>query len=142
MISGYFDSAGRPYIQGLLVLPRLDIEGLVELLVDTGADVTSLHQPDVENLRVPLDQLAEQTSIIGVGGLSAYLTEEAILLFHEDDGTIRGYHVELAITLSRPSGLELPSLLGQDVLRRWSLQHDPAISRLEATVRQADFTLQ
>ena len=140
MISGRFDYSGRPYVQGRLTLPRLHIEGLVEFLVDTGADITSLHQPDVENLRIPQDQLAEQTSVLGVGGLGVYLTEEAVLLFNEGDGTIRGYHVKLAITPSRPSGLHLPSLLGQDVLRRWNLHHDPTTGRLEATVRQADFT--
>ena len=47
---------------------------------------------------------------------------------------------DLEIRIGRPEevGGGLPSVLGQDVLGRWVMVHDPAIGRLQFHVRSAD----
>ena len=59
MISGYFDSNGRPTIHGMVVIPELDIWDGVDFLVDTGADMTCLHSADIEQLGIDLGLLRD-----------------------------------------------------------------------------------
>lgn len=48
MLRGRFGHASkRPYIQGRLFIPRLDIWSDISFLVDTGADKTTLLLPTV-----------------------------------------------------------------------------------------------
>ena len=41
----------RPYTSALVRLPRLGVSAYMDLLVDTGADFTSIHWTDRERLR-------------------------------------------------------------------------------------------
>jgi len=62
VIVGGFDVRGRPYVQGVVELRRLNISEPVLFLLDTGADTNCLHSKDALNLRIPrerLDNLAE-----------------------------------------------------------------------------------
>ena len=54
MIEGYFDRHGRPYLQGRLIIERLQVDGPIEFLVDTGSDGTVLHPKDGQLLNVVL----------------------------------------------------------------------------------------
>ena len=57
MLKGSFDpTSGRPYIEGLLVIPALGVDEVVSFLVDTGSDVTCLMPAD--GVRFGIDYLA------------------------------------------------------------------------------------
>ena len=140
MIIGEFDDRGRPYVEGRVIIPRLNINGIVRFLLDTGADRTCLHPRDARRARMPFNQLGNRRTSRGIGGSSSYFSETTILAF-VDKPQMRFYELELLIAEPHESNEELPSLLGRDVINHWYMQYDPAVTRLECTVRYADYTL-
>ena len=58
MILGSFDADGRPYMQGRLFFPRLQLDAYIDFLVDTGADVTTLHPPDSITMGIQFGDLS------------------------------------------------------------------------------------
>ena len=135
MIRGRFDHYRRPYVLGRLILPRWNIQGEVDFLVDTGADSTIIHPYDGHRLRVPFPELESEIVSVGIGGRHPYCPENAVLLF-EDGAGLREYHCEVLI--GRPSGNSdrLPSLLGRPLLNRWRMLYDPTDDRLTMTHRE------
>lgn len=109
-------------------------------MLDTGADNTSLHPLAARRARIPFSQLGNRANSRGIGGMSSYFREPALLVF-DDDAQSRIYSVELRIAEPNESNLGLPSLLGRNVINRWYIQYDPVNFRLECAVRYADFTL-
>ena len=140
MIIGEFDDRGRPYVEGRVIIQRLNINGIVRFLLDTGADRTCLHPRDARRARMPFDQLGNRRTSRGIGGSSSYFSETTILAF-VDKPQMRFYELELLIAEPHERNEELPSLLGRDVINHWYMQYDPAVTRLECTVRYADYTL-
>ena len=111
MIAGYFDERGRPYVRGLVRIPRLNVVGRVNFLVDTGASVTSLSPNDGDNLLVPVSELINPATQHGIAGTRTYYREPAVILF--SDGTEwRRFDVELYIAPADTATRYLPSLLG------------------------------
>ena len=90
---------------------------------------------------MPIEKLRRRTEYRGIGGRSRYYREPALLGFDDQDHT-RHYVIELLVAEPTSEGEGLPSLLGRDIVNRWYMQYDPGTSRLECTVRHADFTLQ
>ena len=135
MIRGRFDHQGRPYVQGWLILPRLNIQGDVEFLVDTGADSTIIHPLDGQKLGVPFGELQGEIVSVGIGGSHPYFPEDAILLF-EDDVRLRQYRCEVLI--GKPSDIlnRLPSLLGRSLLNHWRMVYDRTDNLLTMTHRE------
>lgn len=145
MIAGYFDPDGSPYIVARIKVPRLNAEGTFPLLVDTGADNTSLHLRDAIQLlstkamrgsikkiwgmiRKRFGLLGNPTPIGGVGGTATYLREPAQIIFTHVDGTRQGFLIDLDIVKPANFGsrrlqqqLELPSLLGMDILSQFRM---------------------
>ena len=109
-------------------------------LFDTGADVTCLHPADAKNVDLPFARLRDEVSYRGVGGTSPYFVEPALLSF-TDEIKARLYAIQLLIAEPNESNEALPSLLGRDVINNWRIEYDPTMSRLECTVRHADFTI-
>ena len=141
MILGDFGRNGRPFIQGRLFIPRLRVQGDIDLLVDTGADRTVLHPRDSRRLKLPYKQLQASMNMSGIGGSNRYFVEEAYLFF-ADGQHIRVYNILIGVLRSsQPDALKLPSLLGRDILDKWWMRYDPPNKRLEFTVKSADFTL-
>lgn len=134
MIQGRFDHQGRPCVQGWLILPRLNIQGEVEFLVDTGADSTIIHPLDGQKLGVPFEELQNEIVSVGIGGSHPYFPEDAILLF-EDDARLRQYRCEVLV--GQPSDIlnRLPSLLGRSLLNHWRMVYDPSDDLLTMTHR-------
>ena len=110
-------------------------------MLDTGADNTSLHPLAARRARIPFSQLGNRANSRGIGGMSSYFREPALLVFDDGD-QLRIYSVELRIAEPSESNLPLPSLLGRNVINRWYMQYDPVNTRLECVVRNADFSLE
>jgi hypothetical protein len=139
VILGSFDGTGHPFVEGRVIIPRLQINHTVRFLLDTGADFTCLHQDDAEYLAIPFDQLADRRNSRGIGGRSAYFREPAVLSFIDGPLT-RLYRVNLLVAEPNRSSAGLPSLLGRNVINHWYMQYDPTNDRLDCTVRHADYT--
>ena len=62
MLRGRFgDSTGRPYIEGRLIIPRLNIKSDMSFLVDTGADRSLLMPGDGRRLAIDYSKLGQPT---------------------------------------------------------------------------------
>ena len=140
MIVGKFDEYGRPYIEGRLIIPRLNVDRRMTFLLDTGADRTCLHPRDTGRARIPIEELGRPMESRGVGGTSSYYREPTLLLFNDQSYT-RIYVVELLIAEQREGNEGLPSLLGRDVINHWNIRYDPSSATLECAVRYADYSL-
>ncbi len=142
MITGRFgDTSGRPFIEGLLILPRLNVQGNVSFLMDTGADSSMVMPNDAKRLAIPYDKLQGDRECGGIGGIVHSFTERAILVFTDPNVMLYGYDLEVDIMPDGPEMEEVPSLLGRDVLDRWRITYDPQGVGLRAKVRSADITI-
>ena len=135
MIVGEFDVRGRPYVPGVVVIPRLNISGSVVFLLDTGADSTCLHTNDATSLEIPLERLGNLTEVGGIGGGAEYFKEDATLYFSDDDRIV-GYDISIGIASSDTGGL--PSLLGRDIFDNWRIEYERTRGVLQCIVRTAD----
>lgn len=141
MIEGTYDQHyGRPYVQGRLSFPRLGIDGYIDFLVDTGADVTTLHPRDGLSMKVPFDQLNPGQPSQGIGGFADTFEEPAVIMF-ADGRYVRLYTASLSVAKPTEYNMTVPSLLGQDILQHWRMVHDKPKDRLTFTVRRADLSM-
>lgn len=129
MIRRQFDHRGRPYVQGWLILPRANIQGEVEFLVDTGADSIIIHPSDGLKLGLPFGELHGEIVSVGIGGDHPYSLEDGVILF-KDDARLREYRSEILIGKPSNNLNRLPSLLGRSLLNRWRVVYDPIGDRL------------
>lgn len=142
MIEGRFgNTSGRPYVEGRVYFPRFDLSGDISFLVDTGADASLLNPSDVMRMGVDLDLLEGAAESVGLGGAIQCFVEPAWVIFTADDGTAYIYEVGLEIAPAQPDTLDLPSLLGREILDRWRMVYDPTVGELEFEVRSADLTI-
>lgn len=141
-LQGRFDdTSGRPYIEGRLVIPRFNIVSLVSFLVDTGADSLLLHPADGVRMGLDYTKLNGSQSTIGIGGISSNFVEEALLGFLEPGVAIHVYRVTLAIAPIRPDAMDLPSLLGREVLDHWEMTYNARTKSLLFQVLGAHLTI-
>jgi hypothetical protein len=142
MLRGRFgDSSGRPFIEGRLLLPRLRIQTNISFLVDTGADTTVLLPADCLKMGIDYDDLVESPSTsVGIGGVSQNYAERALILFTEPGKAIHAY--ELTIEIVDPDSylMDIPSLLGRDVLNQWRMRYYPTTQYLGFDVVSADLS--
>lgn len=130
MITGFFDERGRPYIEGQMWLPRLNVLEWVDFLVDTGATAMSLSPSDRDNLLVLVSELANPVQHRGIGGTRTYYREPAVILF-PDEAEWRPFEVDLYIAPPDEGADYLPSLLGRDILNTLRMEYDFPAGRLE-----------
>ena len=130
MIAGYFDERGQPYVEGQVWIPRLNIDGWVDFLVDTGATATSLSPNDGDNLLAPASELANPARHRGIAGTRTYNREPAVILFF-DGAQWRRFDVDLYVAPPDVDAAYLPSLLGRDVLNAVRMEYDFPAGRLE-----------
>lgn len=121
---GYFQGTRRrPYIRARVILPGLGVAGEVQLLVDTGADTTTIHWGDRHFLTTregaplaPDTVLLERAHALGIASTPVeYGREDAVLMFTTEDGTPWVCDARVHIELT-PSATDVPALLGRDVL--------------------------
>ena len=135
MITGFFSSRGRPYIEGTVTLPRFGVSADVPFLLDTGADSSCLHFRHTRELAVPESSLRNRSSVGGIGGTAAYYREPAIVTFTYGDGRIDevSYNIDLDLSYSDET-IGLPSLLGRDILDDWHIEYSRKCNLLRCTV--------
>ena len=98
-----------------VTLPRLVTEGHIDILVDTGAQVTCILGADAGILNVPYESLSQPATLRGVGGTTVMYREPAILTFRDtENGRIYRYRTEVRIGPHTRPANNLPSLLGQE----------------------------
>lgn len=115
---GYPGGPERPFIRVFVVLHRFRVSKQVDMMVDSGSDVTTL-QPKDSLLMLEesqFKQLGSPRPIQGIGGFVKSYTEEGALGFLLPDTRICWVPVIIDIT-DPNSGSTLPSTLGNDVLR-------------------------
>ena len=135
MIAGWYDGNGRPTLKAMVIIEPIGVECVVDFLVDTGADLTCLHYPDVAVAGVDhglLEEVSRPASMRGVGGSAEYrVVTSDVILDDLDTGPVF-YRMPLLIAAEAQSGrLERPSLLGRDLLDRHMMLYDPRQDRLE-----------
>lgn len=142
MLRGRFgDTSGRPYIEGRLILPQLNLRSDISFCVDTGADQSLLMPLDGLRMGIDYTRLTGSIESVGVGGVSRNFVEQAIIAFTESKRYLYVYNVELHIASPSPDVMDIPSLLGRDILNRWSMAYNPSQKRLMFQVISADFTI-
>lgn len=143
MISGRFGStSGRPYVSGRLLLPRLGLSANLSFLVDTGADRSTLMPADGVKMGIDYSTLGNPSDVGGMGGNTSCFQEDAIMGFIEaDQGITQYYSVSILIPDSHPDLMNMPPILGRDVLDRWHMSYDPSNASLEFIVQSSDASL-
>lgn len=139
MIQDYFTLRNRPYISCRLHIARFDILQPIQLIFDTGADITCLHPSDADEIGVPFQALRNPQNITGIGK-AEYFREPATLFFVDGDVT-HLYHIEINVAIPNDDNRNLPSILGRDIFDFWSTNYDPYNKKLEAEVNSAHVTL-
>ncbi len=129
MIDGFFGSDGHAYLEGYVYMPRFSIGGRVEFLVDTGADVTTLHPDDGRSLNCPFDELENPVRVDGIGGEQTYYDEPIEILFRGTEGSY-GFIVTISVGKPSEEANDLESLLGVDILNRMGMDYDFRRKRL------------
>lgn len=142
MLRGIFGGVtGTPYIEGSVLIPGLAKPTDILFLVDTGADMTMLLPQDSDKIGIDFGALLgplERST--GIGGVARIKTLPATVLFTDPGRAVYGYEVVLSILEPSEAIREMPSLLGQDVLRRWRMTHSPPTNRLSFSVYSADYS--
>lgn len=139
-IDGYLDGRYEPpapFVRATVSSKGLGLRHVVNFHVDTGAAVTVLLDRDVKRLRMDLERLERaERGLFGIGGsLTTYVIEDSTLLFQAGNGEVieerlsvyAGVHdVEKLSEVERKLILELPSLLGRELIYRFKLVLDKA----------------
>jgi hypothetical protein len=133
----YGDTTGRPYIEGRLYIPRLDLRADLSFLLDTGADGVFIMPGDALLMGIDYTtlRLAPRASL-GVGGVTQDYLEPAVLVF-SDMTHLYVYDTQVTIGHLEPNLLSTPSLLGRSIIDGWDLRYCPGSNILEATVNGA-----
>ena len=103
-----------------VLLPRLQQDASIDFLLDTGADLTSIHRDDrdlfdTEAVRTG-SGLSPEASMSGIGGAAhTYAVEGAEYVFQSEDGPLQPLTGRTLIALD-PGAEGVPSLLGRDIL--------------------------
>lgn len=115
---GYPGGPERPFIRILVALHRFGVSKQVDMMLDSGSDVTAL-QPKDSLLMLNESQfklLGQLREIEGLGGRVKSYTEEGAVGFFLPAKQVCWVPTMISITDPK-SGSTLPSTLGNDVLR-------------------------
>ena len=125
---GYVGGPSRPFVCVAVALPRFNAVRQVDMLVDSGADITTLQPKDALLLleEPQFSQLREQHNVQGIGGFTNFFREDAAigLLLTSDRTCWIPIVIDIA-ELNTPPGI--PSVLGNDVMQ-FGITHLDAIN--------------
>jgi hypothetical protein len=121
-------SPKSPNITAVVTLPRLAAVRLMEFLIDTGCDVTTLHPLDTRQMGLNFSHDfagIPMGSTYGIGGSNGYWEEVAEIQFLHSD--IKTWDtITLPVHIAEPSAVNsaFPSLLGRDILQHYRFISD------------------
>ncbi len=125
-----------------LLLPRLNVNAQVAFMVDTGADTSMLGASDAQDAGVDFTRLSRRSTAVSISGLAhPYLEEAALAFVDETSASYLVYRLDLEILPVSTDVMEMPSLLGRDVLDRWRMVYDRENTELTFETRGADIVL-
>ena len=78
---------------------------------------------------------------VGIGGTSRNFIESAAVVFSEPGQALHVYGIMLQIVRPEQDLMDLPSLLGRDILNNWRMHYSPPTNRLAFEVVTADRTV-
>ena len=91
--------------------------------------------------KIPVDKLKDTRLVSGLDGKEIEIfSEQCVLMFPQGDQSICIYVIDdVGVYAGDEKENDSPSLLGQNVLRRWRMRHDPPTGRLEFTATSYDY---
>jgi hypothetical protein len=92
-------------------------------------------------LKVNYEKLTGEAESIGTSGITHDFAEPAVLAFSEPKRFLYVYSITLRIAPYDPEIIDLPSILGRDILDQWRMTYNPQKKRLLFEVILADVTL-
>jgi hypothetical protein len=141
MIRGRFgDTSGRPFIEGRLIIRKLGIYDYVSFCIDTGSDETVLLPVDSHRMNLDFSKLKNKTVSCALNGDCELYTVAATIQFFEPPYRIHSYNIDLKIAPMNPKIMVLPSIVGRNILDRWSINCCRIKNRLNIKVLSADHT--
>jgi hypothetical protein len=138
MIKGFLERRfypPAPFIKAVVVSRSLNMSGLVDFHIDTGASASIILDKDLRYLKLSVAGLKRaERDVGGIGGLiNTYVIEDTALMFRATDGSVVEERLKLLVgshdlrefdAESRKLMMVIPSLLGRDVLGRFKLVYD------------------
>ena len=126
-------------MEGRLYIPRLHVRSNISFCVDTGADKTTLLPTDGIRMNLNYSALEQLSQARGLGGVANVNLEQAVVVFSEGKKRLYGYEIELAIIAPDDALMDMPSLLGRDILDRWRMNYSPSTGDLLFHVVSYDY---
>lgn len=120
------------WVKAVVEIPKFQSIGVVEFIVDTGAETTCLDMAHARLLVPELslkdgDRMVDPRHLEGIGGSSRYYPEYALIAFQHEEGDTEVFSTIVDIPVATESNWEHTlggSLLGMDVLSRYALHLD------------------
>lgn len=136
IIKGLLDksfSPPAPVVRAIISIKKLNVEGYIKLLVDTGASSTAILDKDRSLLGIDLEKIERApVKIGGIGGLvDTYFARKAELIFKTQnseytetlDVLVLKHDLGIVPSETAERILAVPSLLGRDVMRKFKLTY-------------------
>nr|TES93153.1 MAG: hypothetical protein E3J87_02925 [Candidatus Cloacimonadota bacterium] len=130
IIKGYFHRDKTPFVDVLLEIPLYNIKRKVPFLIDTGSPITILSERDARKLKINYNRLKSGNgNIMGLGGFAeTYILKKVILHFFTKakmtDVSLKELLIYRNVNKDENIINQIPSLLGRDVLREFTLIFD------------------
>ena len=142
MFNGRFgNTSGAPYLEALVILPRLKIKSGISFMVDTGADMTVLMPADAVKMGINYGRLQPGEPLTGIGGDCKSFSEKAVLVLSDQDRRIVfAFDIDMQIADKR-AAITNPSLLGRNVLNRLRLRYDASKLEIRFGLISADLVI-
>ena len=128
MCLGYFSNEGRPKLDAVLFSTNLSAKGSIKLLLDTGADITSITLKDALRLGFNVDEIVTEENcnlVEGVGGgTKVYpIIDGVVFVFIDEMPELNktSYHLEFLDRLYLIPTLQM-SIFGRDLLQRLDIE--------------------
>jgi len=108
----------------------LGVNETIEFLVDTGASRTTICDKDALRLGIDYSKLERLSEgMLGIGGLvETYIMKNVKLTFKRENGKSHVENMEKIYVLKHPIAderiMRIPSILGRDILNKYTLIYD------------------
>lgn len=130
-IRGKIGKSGLGFVSAYLITSDNAINASVRFYVDTGASRTIIADRDAERIGIDYTRLVKAPfQVNGVGGaVDGYLLPECLVLFNFESSALAEYLNSILVLKHDPKThgqkqavMEVPSLMGLDILRRYSVR--------------------